>query len=112
MARDFAPCLGVVVHPPEMIAIRHGSESSIQRQNFQAMTWKVEIANDLRPQQRNYIRANRELKPRHDLFGHGGATKHMAALQQQNFFSGACQVGGVHQAVVAAANHNYVVVRV
>jgi hypothetical protein len=33
----------------------------------------------------------------------------MAALEHQNFLSGALQVGGIDEAVVAAADHDYVV---
>ena len=51
VARDFAMGLAVIVDPPQIIAVRHGSESAIERQNFQAMAGKIEIANDLRPQE-------------------------------------------------------------
>ena len=73
------------------------------------MPRQIEIANDLRPQQRDHVGANGKLEAGKDLFGHRGAAQHVAALQHQDFLAGARQIGGVHQAVVAAADHDGVV---
>src|SRR5206468_9466385 len=47
VARDFATRLGVIVHTPKVVAIRHRGERSIQRQNLHAMSWKIQLSNDL-----------------------------------------------------------------
>ena len=70
---------------------------------------KIEVANDFRPQQRDDVGADREFEAGENFFGAGRAAEHMAAFEHQNFLSGARQVGGVDQAVVAAADHDYVV---
>ena len=70
---------------------------------------KIEVANDLRPQQRDHVRADRELEPRHDLFRAGRAAEHVPALQHQHFLAGALQIGSIDQAVVAAADDDDVV---
>ena len=109
VARDLAMRLAMVVHAPEIIAVRHGRERAVERKNFQAMARQIEVANDLRPQQRNYVGADRELEAGKDFFGDGRAAEHMAALEHQNFLAGAREISGVDQAVVAAADHDYVV---
>src|SRR5437667_242257 len=55
MARDLAPRLAVIVHPPEIIAVGHRREGSVQRQDFQPMPRQVELADDLWSQQRYNI---------------------------------------------------------
>ena len=109
MPRDLAARLAVIVHPPQVVAAGHGRESAVERKNLQAVARKIEVANDLRPQQRDHVRAHRELESGKDFFGDGCAAEHMAALQHQNFLPGLRQVGGVDQAVVAAADDDHVV---
>ena len=41
MARDLPMCDGVVVDPPQIIAIGHRREGPIERQNLQAVTSQV-----------------------------------------------------------------------
>ena len=109
MPRDFAMRLAVIVHAPQIVAAGHGRERAVERQNFQAMAGQIEIANDLRPQQRDYIGAHRELESGKDFFGDGGAAEHVTALEHQNFFAGARQVSGVGEAVMASADDDCVV---
>ena len=59
--------------------------------------------------QRDDIRADRELEAGKDFFRHGGPAEHVTALQYQHFLAGAGEIGGVGQAVVAAADDNHVV---
>ena len=104
VARDLAMGLAVVVHAPQVIAVRHGRERAVERQDFQAVAGKIEVANDLRPQQRDDVGADRELESGEDFFGDRRAAEHVPALEHQNFFPGARQIGGVGQAVVASAD--------
>jgi hypothetical protein len=109
VAGNLAVSFAVVVHAPQVIAAGHGSEWSVERKNFQAVTREIEIADDFRPQQRHYIRAHGELEAGEDFFGAGSAADNVAALEHENFLSGARQVCGVDEAVMAAADYDYIV---
>ena len=74
MACDLAMRLAVVIHSPQIIAIRHGREGAIERQDFQAVTGKIEVANDFGAQQRDHVRADRELESRENFFSYGGTS--------------------------------------
>ena len=50
VAGDLATRLAVIVHAPEIIAVRHGRERAVERQDFQAVAGQIEVADDLRPQ--------------------------------------------------------------
>ena len=41
---------------------------------------------------------------------HGGAAENVPTLQREDFLACFCEVSGVDQAVVAAADHDYVIV--
>ena len=73
------------------------------------MARQVELADDLGPQQRDDVGADRVLEAREDLLGHGRAAEHVAPLEHEHLPAGARQVGGAHQAVVAAADDDDVV---
>ena len=75
------------------------------------MAGKIEVANDLGPQQRDDIRANGKLKAGKDFFRASRAAEDVAALEHEHFLSGFRQIGGVGEAVVASANDDYVVLR-
>src|SRR2546422_10537658 len=72
---------------------------------------KIEVPDDLRPQQRDHVRAHGELESWEDFLGYGRAPQHVATLEDQNLLAGARQVSSVDQAVVAPANHDHVVFR-
>ncbi len=109
VARDFAMRTAVIVHAPEVVAAGHGSERAVERQDFESVAREVEVANDFRAQQRDHVGAHRELETRVDLFGDGGASEHVAALEHENFFAGLGEVGGVDEAVMASADHDDIV---
>ena len=109
VAGDLAVSLAVVVHAPEIIAAGHGGERAVERKNFEAVAREIEVADDFRPQQRDYVRADGKFEAGKNFFGAGGAAENVAAFEHQNFLSGAGEVGGVDEAVVAAADHDYVV---
>src|SRR5689334_14335373 len=99
----------MVVDAPEMVAIRHGGEGAVERQNLQAMPWQVEIADDFGPQQGNHVRAHGKLEAGKDLFGDSCAAKHMTTLEDEHFLPSTGQVCGIDQTVVAAADYDGVI---
>ena len=107
--RNFPMGLAVIVHAPKIIPIGHWREGSIQRQNFQSMARQVQVANNLRTQQRHNVRAHGKLEARHDFFGARSAAQHMPALQHEHLLAGSSQIGSIDQAIVASANHDHVV---
>ncbi len=110
MAANFALRAGVIVHAPKMIAIGHGREGAVERENFQPVARKIELPNNLRTKQRNYVRTLREEEPRKDFFGDGSATQNMTAFEDEHLLPCFGKVGSVDEAVVAAADDNDVVV--
>ena len=79
--RDLAARLRVIVHAPEIVAVRHRRERAVERQNLEAVPRQIEIADDLRPQQRHDVRADRELEAGKYFFRHGGAAERRAAAR-------------------------------
>ena len=75
------------------------------------MAREIEVANDLRPEQRDDIGADGEFKSGENFFRNRGPAEHMAALQYENFLAGARQVGGIGEAIVASADDDDVVFR-
>ena len=73
------------------------------------MPRQVELADDLRPQQRHDVRADREVEAGKHFFGDGGAAEHVPPLEHEHLAAGAREVGGRGQAVVAAADDDRVV---
>ena len=80
-------------------------------QNFEAVAREIEIANDFGPQERNDVGENREFEAGNDLFGDRRAAQHVALFEHQHLAPGARQIGRVHQAVVPAADNDYIVRR-
>src|SRR5208337_4835619 len=101
--------LAVIVHAPQVVAIRHGREGAVQRENLEAVPGKIEIADDFRPQQRYHITADRELEAGNDLFCYRSAAQHMTALQHQHPLACARKIGGVNQSVVPTADYDGVI---
>ena len=64
VAGDLAPRLLVVVHAPQVVAARHRREGAVQRQQLHAMPGQIEVADDLGPEQRHHVGADRELETR------------------------------------------------
>src|ERR1700681_813198 len=109
MSRDFTMRFAMIVHSPEVIAVGHRCESAIQWKNFESMAGKIEIANDLRTQQRHDVRANGKPESRKHFFRASRAPEDVAPLQHEHFLTGFGQIGGVGEAVVAAADYDYIV---
>ena len=103
--------LAVIVDAPQMVAVGHRGESAVEREDLKSVAWKVEVANDLGPQQRDDIRTNGKLEAGKHFFGASRAAKDVAALEHEHFLSRFRQIGGVGEAIVASANHYYVILR-
>ena len=109
VAGDLAAGLAVIVDAPQVVAVGHGREGAVERQDLEAVAGQIEFANDFRPQQRDDVGADGELEARENFFGAGSAAEHVTALEYQDFLAGPGEIGGVDQAVVAAANDDGVV---
>ena len=110
MPGDFPAGLRVIVHAPEVVAVRHRRERAVERQDLQAVSRQIELANDLRPQQRHHIGADRVLEAGEDLFRHCRAAEHVAPLDDEHLAARPRQIRSIDQPVVAAADHDHVVV--
>ena len=106
--RDLAPRLRVIVHAPQVVAVRHRRERAVERQDLEAVPRQVELADDLRPQQRHDVRADGELEAGEDLFGDRGAADHVPALEHEHLASRAREIRGSGEAVVPAADDDHV----
>src|SRR5216683_2590796 len=94
-----------------MVAIRHGGESAVEWQDLKSVTGKVEATDNLGPQQRDDVRADRKLEAGKNFFRASRAAEDVAALEDEHFLSGFSQIGGVGEAVMASPNHDHVVLR-
>ena len=110
MAANFALRARVIVHAPEMVAVEHRRERAVERENFEAVAREIEFANDFGAKQRDDVGAFREEEAGDDFFGDRGAAENVASLQSEHFLACFREVSGVDQAVVAAADHDYVIV--
>src|SRR4029077_14754105 len=99
----------VIVHAPQMVAVRHRCESAVEGEDLKSVPGKIEVANDFGPQQRDDIRANRKLEAGKNFFRASRPAENVAALEHEHLLSCFRQIGGVGKAVVASANHDYVV---
>ena len=111
MARDLPARLRVIVDAPQIVAVRHRRERAVERQDLESVPRQIELPDDLRPQQRDDVRAHRELEARKDLFGDCRAADNVPPLEDQHLASSARQVGGVDEPVMPAADDDDVVVR-
>src|SRR5215471_11357447 len=110
MPRDLTARLRVIVDAPEVVAVRHRRERAVERQDLEAVPRKIELPDDLRPQQRDDVRCDRELETRKDLLRDGGPAEHVAAFENEDSPPGACEVRRVDEPVVSAADDDDIVV--
>jgi hypothetical protein len=73
------------------------------------VAWEIELANDFGAEERDYVGTFGEEEAGDDFFGDSGAAEYVAAFEDENLFAGFGKVGGINQAVVAAANDDCVV---
>src|SRR6266540_1398753 len=99
----------MIVHAPQVVAVRHRRERAIERKDLEPVMGKIELADDLWPQQRHYVRAHREAESLEHLLGHGGATDQMTSLEHEHLAAAARKIRGGRQNVVAADYDDHVV---
>jgi len=92
-----------------VVAVEHGGEGAVERENFEAVAGEIEFANDFGAEERDYVRAFGEKEAGDDFFGNGGAAEDAAAFEDDHFFTGFGQVGGVDEAIVTASDDNDIV---
>ena len=92
-----------------MVAVRHRGESAVEGKDLKSVAGKIEIANNLRAKQRDYIRTNRKLEAGENFLRASRAAEDVASLEHEDPLSSFCQISGVGEAVVAAANNDYVI---
>ena len=73
------------------------------------MAGELELAHDLRPEERDDVRGDAEPEARHDLLGDGRAAEDVPALQDDDAQPGASQIRCADEPVVAAADDDRVV---
>src|SRR5690348_1496614 len=110
MPPNFADGLRMIIHAPEVIAVGHGRKRAVQWQDFQPMPGKVELADNLRPQQRDHVRALGKQEPGKDFFRHRRAAQQVPAFQNDDFLTGFGEVRRVDEPIMAAADDDGVVV--
>ena len=109
MPGNLAPRLRVIVDPPQVVTAGHRREGAVERENLQAMTGKIEFPNDLRAEQGNDVRTDRELESGENFFRHARSTEYVAALEHEHTLARARQIRGIYQSVVATADDDDVV---
>ena len=109
MPRNLAPRLRVIVDPPEVVAAGHRRKGAIEWQDLQTMPRQIEFANDLRAEQGNDVRTDREPESGKNFFRHTRATEHVPALEHEHTLARARQVRSIYQTVVATADDDDVV---
>jgi hypothetical protein len=70
---------------------------------------QVELADDLRPEQRDDVAEDGEAEAGIQLLGDRRAPEHVPALKHDRLHARPREIGGTDQAVVAAADHDRVV---
>jgi hypothetical protein len=125
-APELANRPAVVVDPPQVVAradrvavavlrrrpahaLGDRRERAVERQDVEAVAGQLELADDLRPEQRHDVRQDRETETREDLLGDRRAPEHVPLLQHDRLQPRTREIGGTDQAVVAAADHDRVV---
>jgi hypothetical protein len=94
----------------ERAAVGVGHEVRTLRVHLVAVALQLEVAEDRGREQAHDVRQHRDLvvgPPR--LLGDGGAPDDVAAFEHHRALAGAGEVGGGHQSVVAAPDHDGVV---
>ena len=81
MPGDLASRLVVIVHAPQVIAVGHRRERAVERQQLHAVARQIELADDLGPQQRDDVGADRELESREHFLGDCRAAEHVTPLE-------------------------------
>ncbi len=108
MARDLAAQRIVIVVQRQMAAALHHGAAALVGNDLQPVLRQLQRAHDLRPQQAAHVGAVRVGEVLVQLPAHRRAADEGVALQHQHLESGARQIAGGDQAVVAGADDDRV----
>ena len=108
-AGDLAPGAVVVGVAVEAVAVRQGGEGALEGQDREPVAGQIQLADDVGAHQAYHVREDAVLEAGEDLLGDGGAADERTCLEHAHVEAGAREVGGVDQAVVAAADDDDVV---
>jgi len=92
-----------------MISVEHGGEGAVEREDFEAVVGKIQLSDDFGAEERDYVGTLGEEEAGDDFFGNSGAAEDAAAFEDDHFFPGFGQVGGVDEAIVTASDDDYIV---
>src|SRR5262249_10311493 len=77
---------------------------AVERQNLEAVPGQIEVADDLRAQERDHVRAHREAEAGEHFLGDGRAAEHVPALEDEHLPPGPGPICGGRQSAVAATD--------
>jgi len=83
----------------------------IARHHAKPVRQKIEIADNFRPQHAGNVRSGRDAAGGGNLLGDAAAADDRPAFEDECGHSGARQIGGRGESIMAAANHNRVVMQ-
>jgi len=92
-----------------VVAVEHGGEGAVEWKDFEAVVGEIQLTNDFGAEERDDVRTFGEEKAGDDFFGNGGTAEDAAAFEDDHFFTGFGQVGGVDEAIVTASDDDYIV---
>ncbi len=92
--------------------LRQGERRQARRGELEAVRFKTQLAHQRRGHEMQQMRAGGNAEPGRELARDGRAPHPLGGLEHQHRAPGAREIGGAHQAVVAAADHDAVVARV
>ena len=78
-------------------------ERPVEREDVEAVPRQLEVADDLRPQERDDVAEDAEPEAGEQLLGDRGATEDVALLEDERLQAGAGEIGRADEPVVAAA---------
>jgi hypothetical protein len=100
---------GVILGEPEGLAAFGRCELRRHQQRHEAVLRQLQLVDDLGPKQGKGVAEGREPEAGAQLLGDRRAADQVSLLEDQRPHPATGQVGAVHQAVMAAADHDGVV---
>src|SRR5210317_594425 len=105
-SRNFAPGGLRISATRKRFTIGKWCKRAFQRYHLISVPGEFKLANDVRAEQTDHIGVNRKCEARKYLVTASSASQNMALFQNENFFSGFCQIGRADQPVVSSADNN------
>ena len=93
----------------QILAVRKRCDGAFERKHLESVPWQFEVTDDLRAQQTDHVREDREREPGQRLLAHRRAADAFASLQHQDATARLPEIRSGDQSVVAAAHDDDVV---